>query len=283
MSAHEDHAARTSPSSWTGSACSSSRVPRRAARVDRRRAPQRVGARPARQGGARADHAADAPPRVRGDERQGDRVRDRPARRGDAPSTLSASTVAIHAQVIARNLEPFVDLLARLLATPTFPRGRARAPEARDGRPRSSRRATTTGSSRRRPSSGRSSPGTPTGATPAGRRAVEADRAGGRRCLLRAPLRPQQRRPRLRRRRDGEADAPLACPAPRRGLAHGRRSPTPSPRRRRSSGRQLLFVDKPERTQTQILLGTLGTSPHDPDHVPSASPTPSSAAPSPRG
>lgn len=33
----------------------------------------------------------------------------------------SASTVAMHAQVIARNVGPFVDLLARLLATPTFP------------------------------------------------------------------------------------------------------------------------------------------------------------------
>jgi zinc protease len=33
-------------------------------------------------------------------------------------------------------------------------------------------------------------------------------------------------------------------------------------------GRRLLVVDKPERTQTQILVGTLGTSPHDDDHVP---------------
>jgi zinc protease len=33
-------------------------------------------------------------------------------------------------------------------------------------------------------------------------------------------------------------------------------------------GRRILLVDKPERTQTQILIGTLGTSPHDPDHVP---------------
>jgi zinc protease len=29
-----------------------------------------------------------------------------------------------------------------------------------------------------------------------------------------------------------------------------------------------VFVDKPDRTQTQILIGTLGTWPHDPDHVP---------------
>jgi zinc protease len=32
-------------------------------------------------------------------------------------------------------------------------------------------------------------------------------------------------------------------------------------------GRRLLVVDKPERTQTQILVGTLGTSPFDDDHV----------------
>jgi len=33
-------------------------------------------------------------------------------------------------------------------------------------------------------------------------------------------------------------------------------------------GRSLVIVDKPERTQTQILVGTLGTSGHDDDHVP---------------
>jgi zinc protease len=33
-------------------------------------------------------------------------------------------------------------------------------------------------------------------------------------------------------------------------------------------GRKLVLVDKPERTQTQILLGGLGTHPHDDDHIP---------------
>src|SRR5690606_40379420 len=33
-------------------------------------------------------------------------------------------------------------------------------------------------------------------------------------------------------------------------------------------GRRLIFVDKPERTQTQILIGGLGTHPSDPDHFP---------------
>lgn len=32
-------------------------------------------------------------------------------------------------------------------------------------------------------------------------------------------------------------------------------------------GRRLVFVDKPERTQTQILFGAMGTWPHDPDHT----------------
>lgn len=32
-------------------------------------------------------------------------------------------------------------------------------------------------------------------------------------------------------------------------------------------GRQLVIVDKPERTQTQILIGGLGTHPHDADHT----------------
>ena len=33
------------------------------------------------------------------------------------------------------------------------------------------------------------------------------------------------------------------------------------------AGRRLVFVDKPERTQTQILIGGLGSHPLDPDHV----------------
>jgi zinc protease len=32
-------------------------------------------------------------------------------------------------------------------------------------------------------------------------------------------------------------------------------------------GRRLVIVDKPERTQTQILIGCLGTHPHDADHI----------------
>jgi zinc protease len=47
-----------------------------------------------------------------------------------------------------------------------------------------------------------------------------------------------------------------------------RRDTTPHPTL--ASGRRLLFVDKPERTQTQILIGGSGTHPTDPDHFPLA-------------
>ena len=43
------------------------------------------------------------------------------------------------------------------------------------------------------------------------------------------------------------------------------RARPPEPVQRK--GRHLLIVDKPERTQTQIQLGSLGTHPHDPDHT----------------
>jgi zinc protease len=45
----------------------------------------------------------------------------------------------------------------------------------------------------------------------------------------------------------------------------GPASDVPEPNVR--SGRHLVIVDKPERTQTQILIGGLGTHPADPDHV----------------
>jgi zinc protease len=52
------------------------------------------------------------------------------------------------------------------------------------------------------------------------------------------------------------------------GLASGRAAVDPVAEPSMRPGRRLLVVDKPERTQTQILVATLGTSPHDDDHVP---------------
>ncbi len=43
--------------------------------------------------------------------------------------------------------------------------------------------------------------------------------------------------------------------------------PTSFEEPKQRSGRHLIFVDKPERTQTQIAVGALGTSPRDDDHT----------------
>ncbi|MCL2451079.1 MAG: insulinase family protein, partial [Polyangiaceae bacterium] len=51
------------------------------------------------------------------------------------------------------------------------------------------------------------------------------------------------------------------------GLAAGQPAPDPAPEPRVRPGRHLLVVDKPQRTQTQMIVGTLGTSPHDDDHA----------------
>jgi len=50
-------------------------------------------------------------------------------------------------------------------------------------------------------------------------------------------------------------------------LPAGGESVDPTPHPTMPSGRRLVVVDKPERTQTQILIGGLGTHPLDPDHT----------------
>lgn len=49
-------------------------------------------------------------------------------------------------------------------------------------------------------------------------------------------------------------------------LPLGERLPDRTPEPTFAHGRRLVFVDKPERTQTQILMGGIGTHPKDPDH-----------------
>ncbi|HEY8945720.1 MAG TPA: pitrilysin family protein [Polyangiaceae bacterium] len=51
------------------------------------------------------------------------------------------------------------------------------------------------------------------------------------------------------------------------GLPDGRSVIDPTPEPASVSGRRLIIVDKPERTQTQILIGALGTHPSDEDHT----------------
>ncbi|WP_437786299.1 M16 family metallopeptidase [Sorangium sp. So ce1097] len=51
------------------------------------------------------------------------------------------------------------------------------------------------------------------------------------------------------------------------GLPEGEPVPDPVTEPEGRRGRCLVFVDKPERTQTQMVIGGLGTDAHDPDHM----------------
>ncbi|MFS8068977.1 MAG: M16 family metallopeptidase, partial [Byssovorax sp.] len=52
------------------------------------------------------------------------------------------------------------------------------------------------------------------------------------------------------------------------GLPLGERVADPVPPPARTPGRHLVFVDKADRTQTQMVIGGLGTDANDPDHFP---------------
>jgi zinc protease len=179
----------------------------------------------------------------------------------------SASTVAIHAQVIARNVEAFVDLVASMLHTPTFPEAElerlkresiAEIVEARDNDRVVAQKALQRTLFEGHPY-GRNSGGTTQ--TLAGidrndvlafyeRYVVPANIVVGIAGDLTA-----ERAPELARR--------LVA-----GLKPGAVAPDEVTEPSVAPGRRLVVVDKPERTQTQILVATLGTSPHDDDHVP---------------
>jgi zinc protease len=178
----------------------------------------------------------------------------------------SHSNVAIHAQVIARNLDAFVELLSRLLSTATFPEDElarlqresvAEIVESRDNDRVVAQKAMQRTLFEGHPY-GRSSGGTvPTV------QAITVDdvKAFYRRFVVRKNI------------VIGLAGDVTAARAPAiaarlvAGLPEGQRAPDAVEEPTMRPGRRLLVVDKPERTQTQILVGTLGTSPHDEDHV----------------
>jgi zinc protease len=178
----------------------------------------------------------------------------------------SPSTVAIHAQVIGRSLEPFVDLLARLIASPTFPDSEleklkresiAEIIEARDSDRIVAQKAFQRTLFEGHPY-GHNSGGTTTSVG-----AIVRDDVLGfyKRHVVQSNMVVGlagdvggDRAPVLARR---------IVEGVERGEPWAGEVPEPAMR----PGRRLLMVDKPERTQTQILVGTLGTSPHDNDHL----------------
>jgi zinc protease len=179
---------------------------------------------------------------------------------------ISSSSISLQAQVIARSVDAFVDLLAQLLGSPQFPLDEferlrresvAELIEMRDNdqtlAAQAFRRSLFAGHLY-----GRSALG-----TTASLAALTIDdvRAAYAKHFVRgnaiigfAGDIEATRAPQLAARL--VAGLPLGGPVP------DPVRPPPSPK-----GRRLVVVDKPERTQTQILIGTLGTWPHDDDHI----------------
>ncbi|MBL8716633.1 MAG: insulinase family protein [Myxococcales bacterium] len=185
---------------------------------------------------------------------------------GEVSVDVSSSSINVHAQVIRRNLAPFVKLLTEILLRPTFDADElarlkreavAELVEARDNdkglASRFFRRAVF-------------------GAHPLGRGLSGTTKT--------IPLRTRAelldahalhlRRGNVVLGVAGDIDRaaldehllPLVA-----ALPNGPALKDPSTEPTMAKGRRLVFVDKPARTQTQILIGGLGTHPLDPDHV----------------
>lgn len=183
---------------------------------------------------------------------------------------VSASTMGLHGQVIKKNAAAFVDLAARILGAPTFAEdevarllreSRAELEEARDndrGLAQVAFRRAVFGEAH------------PYGRGASGR--ISTLGAIGREDVVRF-YREQFVRENLVLGFAGdvtEAEARALGERLLSALPSGVRpsnaiaEPETADDRR---GRRLVFVDKPERTQTQILIGGLGTRADDPDHT----------------
>lgn len=178
---------------------------------------------------------------------------------------VTHSTVVFQGAVISRSLDRFFDFLLEVLTRPTLPEDElarlkreteAELVEALDDDRSISRRWF-----RRRLFEGhpyaRSASGSLGGVT---KTTLEALRALYRRVLVPENIVVSLAGDITRER--GEAFASALASALHAGPAPG--DPTPHPEM--EPGRRLVFVDKPERTQTQILMGGRGSHPKDPDH-----------------
>lgn len=179
---------------------------------------------------------------------------------------VSHANVTLHGQVIRRNLEPFVALVGEVLGEPAFDAEElerlrkkvlAERIEARDNDRSLAQNAFRTAMFE--------------GHT-YGRKSTEASlRAIGRDDIV-AHASAQLLRENVVFGFSGDIDAEAARSVSERwmGVLPSGKKPDFSALSEPAGphGRSLVIVDKPERTQTQILIGTLGTSGHDEDHVP---------------
>ncbi len=186
---------------------------------------------------------------------------------GEIGFDVGPSTISLHGQVIRRNLQPFCELIARVLGTPTFDQGeldrlkRETVAELIDARDNDRglaglafRRALFEGHPYSRSAAGR--PASVDKLTREdvlatyAKRFVQSDIVLGFAGAI------------------TEEEAKTLGALLVRSVPEGPRVDNPLPEPTPPKGRRLFFVDKPERTQTQILIGSLGTHPRDPDHWP---------------
>jgi len=185
---------------------------------------------------------------------------------GGLGADVTQSTMVFHGTVIARSLDRFGELLVDAVARPSLPEdelGRlqretlAELSETLDDDRSLARRWFRKSMFRGHPY-GRSAAGTRAGVQGA---TIERLRALYGRLIGRSNMVVALSGDVTLERATRFADAVAAALPAGQALADDTPDPTLEP------GRSLVFVDKPERTQTQILIGGLGTHPHDPDHL----------------
>ncbi len=186
---------------------------------------------------------------------------------GEFGFDVGPSTISLHGQVIRRNLQPFIELLARILGTPTF-----------DGEELARLKRETVAELLETRDNDRALAGL------AFRRALFADHpyarsAAGRPASVETITRDEVVATYTKRFVQSdmvlgfagaitEEEARTLGSVLVRAVPEGPQVPTVLTDPKPPVGRHLYFVDKPERTQTQILIGGLGTHPRDPDHHP---------------
>jgi zinc protease len=185
---------------------------------------------------------------------------------GEFGADVSTSSTSVHFEVIKRSLDRFVGLGATILARPTFAPSELerlqREAEAELIEARDSDRSLCSRAFRRTLFAGH----------PYGRRIAGTIQTL--RSIVRDDVVAFYKRHYTRRNAivaisgDIEPDEARALAARLlAGLPEGEPIPDPVPEPERRPGRRLAFVDKPERTQTQMVIGGLGTDAHDPDHI----------------
>jgi zinc protease len=186
---------------------------------------------------------------------------------GEFAADASVSSSGVHFEVIRRSLEPMVDLVSTLLTRPTFDEaelGRLqREAEAELIEARDSDRSLASRAFRRTLFAGH-----PYGRRTSGR--IETLRA-----ITQADVRACYEQHYTRANAivivSGdvtEAEGRALSAQLLAGLPEGQPVADPVPPPVRKPGRHLVFVDKVDRSQTQMVIGGLGTDAHDADHIP---------------